>query len=250
MKALGGLLLHGFTSHINCIDPAEPRLKKLGWPYRTPILRGHGTKPDDLEGVVWQDWLADGEKALHQLLQECEKVVPVAISMGSLVALNLAVKYPDKIAGLVCIAPALKTTSKTASLAPLVARFQKTWQPGFDPKSYFDLEQAKTSQNYAQAPWNTVVQFLNFAKHTYNPTLVSQLKMPIQIIASTNDRTIDHRTAQWLYDKVSSPDKNLSWFHRSGHEMLRDAEREQVLDVVQAFLTRLEAEAVQNLSPK
>lgn len=244
-KPLGCLLLHGFTSHINCIDPLEPRVKKLGLPYRMPVLRGHGTKASDLEGVVWRDWLEDGEKALHELLQECDKVVPVALSMGSLVGLNLAVKYPEKMAGIVCIAPALKSKSRLAPFAPVVARLQKQYKFKPDPLGYYDQEAFKTNQNYMEVPSAAIVEFLKFAKYTYSPNLSRQIKIPIQIIASANDRTIDNRTAQWLYDTVSSPVKELRWFQHSGHEMLRDAEKEQILDLIEGFLARLNKEAAE-----
>lgn len=244
-KPLGCLLLHGFTSHISCIDPVEPRVKKLGLPYRMPLLRGHGTKPNDLEGVVWRHWLEDGEKALHELWQECEKVVPVSLSMGSLVALNLVVKHPEKMGGVVCIAPALKSKSRLAPFAPVVARMQKTYKFKPDPLGYFDPEAFKTNQNYSEVPSAAIVEFLKFARYTYSPNLSRQIKVPIQIIASANDRTIDNRTAQWLYDTVSSDVKELHWFHRSGHEMLRDAEKEQILDLIEGFLSRLSKEAVE-----
>ncbi len=235
-KPIGVLLLHGFTSHISCIDPVEPRVQKLNLPYRMPLLRGHGTQSADLEGVTWQNWVEDGEKALQELLNEAEKVVLVGLSMGCLVALQLAVRYPEKIAGIVCVAPALKVRSKLAVLAPFIARFQKTHHARLSPKSYFDPEAMRTNQNYMQTPSQSVVEFLKFAKATYDPNFVSQITAPIQIIATTRDLTIDHRTAQWLYDNVSSKDKQLEWYHRSGHEMLRDAEKEQVLDVIEAFL--------------
>lgn len=242
-KPLGCLLLHGFSSHINCIDPVVPRLQKLELPYRMPLLRGHGTKSTDLEGVVWKDWLEDGEKAMLDLLNECEKVVPVALSMGGLVALNLTIKHQEKIAGVSCLVPALKVTSPLAALAPLIARVQKVHKFKYDPKGYYDPELAKSNQNYGEVPTASVVEFLNFGKQTYRAALVSQIKVPIQIISTTNDRTIDHHTAQWLYDNVSSSDKRLDWFHRSGHEMLRDAEREEVLDVIEEFLAGLKEKA-------
>src|SRR4051812_33106803 len=100
---LGVLLLHGFTSHINTIDPVVPRLEKLHMPYRLPMLRGHGGKSSDLEGVKWQDWVEDGQKAFDNLLNECEKVIPVALSMGSMVAFELIRKQPDKVAALVTL---------------------------------------------------------------------------------------------------------------------------------------------------
>ena len=238
-NAFGVLLLHGLSSHISCIDPVVPRLEKYGLPYRMPILRGHGGQPSDLQGVVWQDWLADGQAAFDDLLTECEQIVIVSLSMGSLVGLNLTLANQDKVAGLVCIAPALKMRSKLTPLAPLIARYQPVYRSKFDPKSYFDLEQAKTSQNYNELPASAVLQFLAFIKHTRRHERLAQIHVPSLILQSTKDRTVDPAIAQYLLDALDSHDKKLVWFHGSGHEMLRDAQREQVLDEIEKFVVRI-----------
>ena len=235
----GVLLLHGLSSHISCIDPVVPRLEKHGLPYRMPILRGHGRRPSDLEGVKWQDWLEDGQKAFDELLTECEKVIVVSLSMGSLVGINLTIANGERVGGLVCIAPALKMRSPLTPLVPLISRVQKTYRPKFDPKSYFDLEQAMTSQNYKEMPSGAVVELVRFIKHTRPAARLSQIKVPTLILQSTADRTVDPRIAQYLLDTISSQDKKLVWFHKSGHEMLRDGQREAVLDEIEAFVGRL-----------
>ena len=63
----GILLVHGFTA-----TPAEVRLlakilHERGFTVAGPLLPGHGTKPEDLNRVRWQDWVEEGEKAYRQL---------------------------------------------------------------------------------------------------------------------------------------------------------------------------------------
>ena len=54
-EPLGCLILHGFTSSLDTVRALVPMAERLGLPYRMPILRGHGTRPEDLRGVGWQD---------------------------------------------------------------------------------------------------------------------------------------------------------------------------------------------------
>ncbi len=234
----GVLLLHGFSSHVNVIDPVVPRLEKHGIPYRLPVLRGHMGQPTDLIGVTWEDWVKDGQKALDELLEECEKVIPVALSMGSLVAFELVRKQQEKIQALVVLAPALKSKSKLVVLAPLIARVQKTYKFKYDPKAYFETAQMETNQNYHDLPTSSVLEFLNFGKYSRQPELLSSIKVPLLIIGSEHDRTIDPQIFRFLYNTVSSQDKQLVWFHRSGHEMLRDEQREEILDTIEAYLVK------------
>jgi carboxylesterase len=233
---VGVLLLHGLTSHINCIDPVVPLLEKHKLPYRMPVLRGHMTKPADLAGVKWQDWVEDGQKALDELLQECDKVLPVALSMGSLVALNLTLNNPTKIEALVCIAPALKLKSRLSPLVPVIARFQKEYQFKPDPKGFFDPEQARTSRNYPGLPTSALVEFVRMGARLRNRALLSKITVPTLILAALHDRTIDARAALFLEQALGSQDKKLVWFDHSGHEMLRDAQRQEVLAAIEDFV--------------
>ncbi len=233
---VGVLLLHGLTSHLDCIDPVAPILEKLGLPYRMPVLRGHMTKPEDLTGVRQEDWIEDGQKALDDLLQECDKVLPVALSMGSLVALNLVLKNPGKFEGLIAIAPALKLKSKLSPFAPAIARFQKNYTFKPDPKGYFDQEQARTTRNYPGLPTSALVEFIRMGARLRNPALLSRVKVPALVLAAVHDRTIDPGAALFLYNNLGSQDKRIIWFDRSGHEMLRDAQRGEVLEAIEEFL--------------
>lgn len=236
---LGVLLLHGLSSHINCIDPVVPRLVKHGIPYRMPFLRGHGTKPEDLYGVRYTDWLTDGHKAFYELTAECEKVVIVALSMGALVGINVTLAHQEKVAGLVCIAPALRYKSKAGELAPLIALFQKELKLNVADE-YFDKEQIKSNANYPWIPSSAAVELLNFQKYTRKPERLQQLKTPLLVLETRHDKTIDPQVAQFLLDSAGSRDKKLIWFDKCGHEMLRDAEREQVLDRIEEFVLRIQ----------
>ncbi|HEX2915660.1 MAG TPA: alpha/beta fold hydrolase [Chloroflexia bacterium] len=245
---VGVLLLHGLSSHINCIDPVVPRLQKLGIPYRMPVLRGHGTQPSDLIGVKWQDWVEDGQKALDDLLQECEKAIIVGLSMGGVVALNLTANNQSRVEGLVCIAPALKLKSKLSALAPLIALVQKTLVFKPDPLGYFDQEAAKTSLNYPEVPTSVVVELIKFGKLTARPEFLSRIKVPTLILQTSQDRTVDPSMAQHLHDNLGSADRRLIWFHRSGHEMLRDAQREEILDEIEKFVAEIATKAQKGVS--
>src|SRR6266542_6911051 len=101
---VGALILHGLTSSLDCVNALVPRMQRLGVPHRMPILRGHCTRPEDLVGVTWRDWVVDAEAALKDLLGEVDQAVVIGLSMGGLVALLLAIEHPHGLAGVVAIA--------------------------------------------------------------------------------------------------------------------------------------------------
>jgi carboxylesterase len=241
-KKLGCLILHGFTSSLDCVNGLVPYMEKHEIPYRMPVLRGHGTVPEDLIGVTWRDWYADGEAALFDLLKEVEKAVVVGLSMGALVALQLGMEHPDEVDSIVTVAACLKLTNPLAPgnplsfLRPIVARLFKFWPM---PPNYADKELEKYDTNYDKAPVDAILSFLEYTE--FIGERLSEVKEPILIIQSRKDPTVKPISAEILHKGVSSKEKRIVWFERSHHEMMRDCEREAVFEAIERFvLERLE----------
>ncbi|WP_126282045.1 alpha/beta hydrolase, partial [Thermus scotoductus] len=97
------LLLHGFTSHpVLTLGPLPQVLREAGFQVSQPALPGHGTRPEDLLKVRWQDWL-ETARAFYRELPEPRGVV--GLSMGALLSAHLAAETPTQ--ALVALAPAM-----------------------------------------------------------------------------------------------------------------------------------------------
>lgn len=228
---VGVLVLHGFTSDIATVAAVEPLLKARNLPYRFPILRGHGTRPEDLVGVTSKDWYRDGEDALLELLDECEKVVVMGLSMGGLVALELAARHFDRVAGVITAGAALRFADPLSGLSPLLAKLVGFWP---SPNAYHDRECAKANRNYPRFPTESFVSLLRYGNEVLN--LLSFVKAPIAILQSRRDQVVAPRSAEIIRDKVSSKDRRIVWFEKSGHEMFLDLEAEAVVAAVGTHL--------------
>ncbi len=58
---IGVLLVHGFTGSPASMRPWGEFLHSKGYTVRVPLLPGHGTQPEDLNKVKWQEWPAKVE---------------------------------------------------------------------------------------------------------------------------------------------------------------------------------------------
>ena len=58
---VGVLLVHGFTGSPASMRPWGEFLNSKGYTVRVPLLPGHGTQPEDLNKVKWQEWPAKVE---------------------------------------------------------------------------------------------------------------------------------------------------------------------------------------------
>ncbi len=237
-ERLGVLLLHGFTSSLKTVDGLVPHLTRAGIPYRMPVLRGHGTHHRDLRGVTAQDWYADAEAALRDLRGEVDKVVIVGLSMGGLVALNLAIAHAEDVAWVVTVAAAMRFRDPLSPLSPLMAKVLKSWP---SPNAFNDASLKSTSENYPKFATDAFVSLLNYAKETEKR--LPQVRVPLCVLQSKKDQVVDPVAANLIYRDVSSTHREIHWFAESGHEMGQDLERDAVFECVMDYVRRFRADA-------
>lgn len=233
-KPLGVLILHGFTASLDTVKGLVPTVERLALPYRMPLMRGHGTRYEDLEGVGPAEWYADAEAAMVDLLQEVEQVVVVGLSMGGLVTLNLAWRHPDKLKAMVLLAPALRFADPLVALTPLLGLLFRFWN---SPNSFADRELAKGCTNYPKFPVSTFNKFLNYANETEGH--LGEIRVPALVLHSRKDTIIHPITVKLLEERLGSPQKRVIWFERSGHEMMQDLEAEAVFEAIGGYLAEL-----------
>lgn len=234
MEDLTVLLLHGFTSSLDTVKELVPRLEAAGVDASMPLLRGHGTTPEDLVGVTWRDWLEDAREALLDVTQNGRRCLVVGLSMGGLLALNLAAEHPRRIAGVATVAACLKFRSPLFTLMPVLRR-TVTWWPG--QPDYADPERALTDTNYRRFPVETLASLYEYRRVV--KSLLPLVTSPLCVVASTADPVVCDSSARRILDGAGSPHKEIHWFHQSRHEMMRDLEREQVFDALMHFLARV-----------
>jgi len=219
------LLLHGFTSHpLLTLGPLPQVLREAGFAVSQPALPGHGTRPENLLKVRWQDWLLAAREA-YAALPEPRGVV--GLSMGALLAAHLAAERPTR--ALVALAPALALKSPLAPLAPLLAWLIPRF-PG--PDSIRDPELKKANPNYPYFPTRSVLELLALMRRT--PEVLPKVQAPALVVEAGQDRVV--QGVRRYYELLASPRKDYRVFPESGHDLLLDRDRETVARVVRDWL--------------
>jgi carboxylesterase len=219
------LLLHGFISHpLLTLGPLPQVLREAGFAVSQPALPGHGTRPENLLKVRWQDWLLAAREA-YAALPEPRGVV--GLSMGALLAAHLAAERPTR--ALVALAPALALKSPLAPLAPLLAWLIPRF-PG--PDSIRDPELKKANPNYPYFPTRSVLELLALMRRT--PEVLPKVQAPALVVEAGQDRVV--QGVRRYYELLGSPRKDYRVFPESGHDLLLDRDRETVARVVRDWL--------------
>ncbi|RDI96065.1 alpha/beta fold hydrolase [Meiothermus sp. QL-1] len=225
----GVLVLHGFTSHpILTMGPLAETLRQAGFRVAQPTLPGHGTQPEDLRKVRWQDWLQTAREA-YLALEEPRAVV--GLSMGGLLAGWLAAEH--KTAALVALAPALGFKNRLAYLAPLLHPF-KPWAYSTDPAEV--ARRQAQSPNYPNFPTVALTQLIALQRRL--PELLPRVKAPALVLEAAHDDTVPSRAVRRYFDLIGDPRKTYR-VYPSRHDMLLDPLAGQIAQDIAAWLQPL-----------
>lgn len=223
------LLLHGFTSHpVLTMGPLPGVLEAAGFKIAQPALPGHGTKPEDLKGVKWEDWYKVALEA-YQSLPEPKAIV--GLSMGGLLAAKLAAEQNP--AAMVAIVPFLEAVDKKAYLAPYI-HWVMPWAKGTN--SVRDPERRKNSPNYPNFPTLALVELLKLQRQI--PALLPKVKAPTLVMQAAYDSTSSEAGLRRYYALLGSAQKEYR-VYQSEHDLLLDTEADQVAADVRDWLLKV-----------
>lgn len=230
---VGCLLIHGFSG-----SPPEMRglgsfLAENGARVEGVRLAGHGTEPEELSDLTWRDWLQSAEEGLERLQRPGRKVVIIGFSMGGLLGLRLCVSHPEQVVGIVTISSPIYFRDRRIHLIPMV-RHVVPWHEVKRPSLNTDPEAHTRYHSYRRYPLIAVDHLLNLMRTTRK--ILPEVRTPALIMHGVRDGVIHPRSASYLYKHIGSPEKDLEWWHNSGHGVVFDSEREQVWQRVWRFV--------------
>jgi carboxylesterase len=225
------LLVHGFTGTPAQMRPLADVLKSEGFAVSGILLPGHGENLRAMERSTWPQWLGAADDALKDLLSRYPKVDVIGFSMGGLIALNLASRFPvNRVATL--SAP-IHLQTMIAPLTPFLSLFRRyqPWDP--EPKMAGEVREPYT-EGYPGFPVRCAGQLDRLRRSTLKR--LGDVKAPILIAQSCMDSTVDLESPYAIYDHVASVYRELLLLERSRHNAMLGPEREHLFADVVRFL--------------
>ena len=244
------LLLHGLTGAPGDLQIMTKHLRRLHYTVDTPMLPGHGVDEAGLLKTGWKDWLAAAEEALLRLTADGGKAFVGGLSMGAVIALALAAKYPDRVMGVVCYAVTLRYDGwivpkggwfiPYGAYIPIVNRYRFKERPPYgikDERLRAKMEEMLFSGAIADAglsfmPAKSLAQNLSLIAYTRRQ--FSKITAPLLIVHAREDDITNIRNAEHLATKVKGPVRKL-YLDDSYHLVTVDRERAKVAKATDAF---------------
>lgn len=235
-RAIGVLLVHGFTGSPASMKPWAYALAEHGYAVEVPLLPGHGTRWQDLNTVSWTDWYAEAEAGFDRLRSACDAVVVAGLSMGGSVALRLAEMRGNQVAGIVLVNPFVSSSRKELAALPVMKRVIPSLRGVVNDIKKPDQDE----HGYDRMPLKGLAAILQMWK-----VVVPDLKLvtqPLLYFRSTADHVIDASSSATVLRGVSSADVEERMLEDSYHVATLDHDAERIFAESAEFVARVTAE--------
>jgi len=232
------LLVHGWTSSPLEMRPlAEPLAKKAEC--IVPLLKGHGTRVEDLMWVKWTEHLDQLIDIYDKNAGAKRPVILCGVSYGALLTLHLCLHRPVK--ALVWLAPFFSSTEKILGIPSINwARFLPPFPLNLNKKGpgpLYDPVASLAHFAYASMPLPGLRSLSHCAQLARKS--VGQITLPTLLIHSRKDLTADYMQSKKLFEKLGSAHKKFLLLEKSNHIITLDQEQALVVKTCTQFLDPL-----------
>lgn len=218
------LCIHGFTATTVEVRKIAAYFSEQGYTTRGPLLPGHGTNALEMNKTNWKDWWSAAEAALLELMQDYTKIFVLGESMGGLLALRLAAKYPSLLGAMV-FAPAIKI--KNLWLSKFIWRFRPLINKGKPDPTI-------PQQSYSAFPLKAASSLLELQKIVKNE--LKEVKIPVIFFQGKKDDTVDPMGAVFAYESINHEDKDFVFLEESAHIILLDKQLPAIQELCSDFI--------------
>lgn len=255
----GVLLIHGLTGTPVEMRFVARRLHEAGFTVSAVQLAGHCGEKSDLLATGWRDWYRSVEQAALKLRSEVDHLFVAGLSMGALLALELAIERPDEVDGIGLYGTtfrydgwAIPPIGRLSFLLPLACalgygrnrQFMETFPYGIKNERIRDwiVGSMKSGDSGAAGlagnPWPSLAQFIQLSRRVQRR--LAQVRTPCLIVHSTDDDVASLRNVELIEKRVSAPVETVL-LDDSYHMVSVDQQRDLVADRSAEFFSRIAA---------
>ena len=253
----GVLLIHGLTG-----TPAEMRfvgkgLNRAGFTVYGMQLAGHCGSEADLLKTGWRDWLRSVIEGADSLRREVDHLFVGGLSMGAVLALQLAIERPQWVDGLGLYGSTffydgwtIPRMARLSFLLPLVCGMGLFRRRNFMESFPYGIKDERIRMRIAGAmlggqsdaaglpgnPWPSLAEFHKLAWRV-RPRL-REVRAPCLIMHAADDDIASVRNVRLIEGRVTGPTETVL-LNDSYHMITVDGERDQVIARSADFFTRI-----------
>lgn len=239
---VGVVLAHGYLSAPEEIRPMAQYLHERGLSVYGVRLMGHGTTPQALTSVTWQDWMRSMARGYAAIRHRCERVVVGGFSLGGVLSLCLAATGHHEIDAVFSINAPMKLRDRRTVMIPAVL----WWNRLLRSVRLGDGADASVPNDDTESPGiNYEVNYLRGARQLQLAMSACRKQLrrvtaPALVVQADADPLVHPQSAKLIYESLGSPSKWIAEMDFDRHVIVRGDRCEQVFEAVFSFVNRVE----------
>ena len=228
------LLLHGFTGNTAGVRMLGRFLESNGYTVHAPLYKGHGsTAVENLIHTTDQDWWESVVEGYNLLKSKGYKKIAVAgLSLGALFSLKLAATYP--VVGIVPMCTPLGFAHKNTPRNIILSYALEQKKMEGKPDDIIDKEMEVLKSQPSIKAIDGLYELIKEVEES-----LPSIQTPTFVIQGRQDQIIDMDSPTMILNRVSSKQKKMKWYEKSGHLITIGQERNKLEEDVLACLETL-----------
>lgn len=228
------LLIHGWTAVPYELRRFGRYLNENGYTVSGPVLSGHATRPEDLEGVSWEDWFLDVSEAYDELKKEHDRVHVMGTSIGAVLCSLLAGERPDVASATFMAMPyRLRLERLIGPLLKAIRPFKKYGCKVYPKKLGFQ-ENITRKTAYRTYPIESVLEVFELVR-TARRNLPKVIQ-PCFVLQSETDSIVNRRSVDEIFAGIGSEFKKKKLIGKAYHTFISDIRNEHVFEEILDFI--------------
>ena len=219
----GILLIHGLLA-----SPAELRdygrkLTNQGFTVLGVRLKGHGTSPNALRDLSYEQWFDSVLKGFTILKAHCGKIVLIGFSTGGALALKLAAENRPEVAGVVAVSVPVKFMNPSFMLVSLLHNTNSLvrWLSSFEGvKPFIDNTPEHPDINYCNTPIRALFELRRLIQHL--DELLPGIETPTLLLYADRDPIVAPESAETVFARLGATRKYLHSIDAERHGILME----------------------------
>lgn len=235
------IIVHGFAEHLGRYEYVKDRLYEADFAVYRYDLRGHGRTEGEKGHINYFSEFIEDTNELVNLAHRDLPQKPIYMlghSMGGLITLSYGLKYKNKLKGQILSGAAAKKVPQVEGIKGGLIQLLNYFTPKMRIKQELSEDictDKKVVKAYDKDPLvlkdatlNFYVQFLlkgtNFVKNN-----IQYYNYPCFIVHGEKDKIIPKEASLYIYNNISSKDKEIKIYDGLYHEIMNEVEKDIVI---------------------
>lgn len=234
------IISHGYAEHSGYYLELMQFLAKHGYGSYALDHCGHGLSEEERGHLERFELFMEDLDQFVDYVRKKHPLLPILMyghSMGGLIAFHYGIQFPEKLQGQIFTGPAIGRPAGTALIPGVLFEIlnkyfhhHKIYQV-LSHRATRNLEvRKKSNEDPLALKYATVGFFYEFVYRGVNAAIqkAEQYLLPCLFLHGKADRIIPYRSTPFIFNKISSQDKEFKLYEGLYHELIQEPERDMV----------------------